>query len=268
MDNEQALTNDAATPTASFKQFDDLTSTVEFDHPPATTDESSSQDAKPAEVAKDEEEKGGRLDRDGRFKEVLNSNKELKSQLAQLTKQMEEMRSGVKSNEDVAESKETKGFFKMTADEILDLQATDPIKYARLLRESLLQDINAEHRERKIKTTYEKYSEQNPDFEEMWDSGEIQKFLDANPGHNTISAHQMLTMEKRIAQAKEAAIKEATEKLRADLRVKGKAAIVGQGPSGVINMSENSNQDLKEPKKFGGMYAVLARRSQARNSTE
>lgn len=269
MPEEQALTPDAATPTTSFKQFDDLTSTVEHDLPPSQAVEApSSQDAKPAEAANtDDKDKGGRLDRDGRFQQVLASNKELKTQLAQLTKQMETMQSSGKTSQETNAKGKSKGLLGMTPDELLDLQATDPVKYVGLLRESLLADINKESEERQIKGTYEKYASDNPDFEELWDSGEIQKFMAANPGHNTISAHQSLTLEKRIEKIKADALKEATEKLQADLRVKGKAAVVGQAPGGPATVASNDDQDLKDPKKFGGMYAVLSRRSRARESS-
>jgi hypothetical protein len=36
------------------------------------------------------------------------------------------------------------------------------------------------------------YMARNPDFEKMWNSGEIQAFIAENPGHNYLSAHEAL----------------------------------------------------------------------------
>lgn len=266
---EQALTVDEATPTSpepSFKEYSSGTvSTHEFEVPPEVEEDgdSSSQDAKPAASTDDQDvsgepEKKGRLDRDSRFKQVIDENKQLRSQIDDLTNRFNSM--GNKNDEKPTD----KTFKGMTADELLDLQASDPLKYTEMIRQELLADLRNEQAQQQVEKTYKQYASENPDFEQMWNSGEIQKFLDANPGHNTISAHQMLTMERRITAAKESAAKEATDKLRADLRTKGKNAVVGQGPSGALNSKALDNQDLKNPNKFGGIGEVLRRRAAAR----
>jgi hypothetical protein len=291
---EQALNEAGATPTpaADFIEYGDgLVSTTEYSAPksPAeSTDTTSKGDAKPE--AKDDAEKastdegtaskeepgakGGRLDRDSRFAQVVKTNRDLKQQLDSLTQKLDALAAKPAAD---PKSEDDGKILGMTRDELLDLQATDPGKYHQLLVESITKQAeekatakfqetaSKQSFEAGISKTYEAYAKANPDFDEMWDAGEIQSFMEKNPGHNAISAHQALTVDQRIADAKAQAEKDALAKIRADLRTKGKAAVLGSGPSGQV-ANPDQDQDLKDPKKFGGMYAVLARRSAARRA--
>jgi hypothetical protein len=57
------------------------------------------------------------------------------------------------------------------------------------------------------KKTYADYAKLNPDFNKMWESGEIRKFMDGHPGLNAIAAHSELTLPGKI----KAAVKKATK---------------------------------------------------------
>mgnify|MGYP001049731310 CR=1 FL=1 len=105
-----------------------------------------------------------------------------------------------------------------------------------------------------IQKTYQTYAEKNPDFATMWEKGDIQKYMDANPGHNAISAHMAMTVDARI----EAARKEAAEKAAKNFKNKKNNQVMGGG-SGARN--SNSDAMLKDPKKYGGRAAVAARRA-------
>ena len=70
----------------------------------------------------------------------------------------------------------------------------------------------------------------------MWDSGEIVRFIEANPGHNPISAYQAMIyetrMQKAIEEARAKAIKETEEKVNKNWQAKKQARVLGTGPSG------------------------------------
>jgi len=226
---------------------------------------------------------GGRLDRDSRFQQVIKSNRHLKNQLKDLTAKHDEVLSRL---EQLSTGQAQPGtgdadagkVLGMSEEELLDLQATNPAKYHQLLVDSLTSQItdtvsqsvskatDQRSYEESIGQTFEGYAKDNPDFDEMWDAGELQQFMDSHPGHNAISAHMALTAEKRTQAAVDKAVKDATEKMRNDLRTKGRAAVLGSGPSGQIDRQGAAGQELADSKKFGGQYAVLARRSAARRA--
>jgi hypothetical protein len=128
------------------------------------------------------------------------------------------------------------------------------------------QQIRQDRRERaqaeqnaRIKSTFDSYREKNPDFDEMWKSGEIPKFMKANIGHNAISAHQMLTMEARIKEATEKAAKEAEAKTIANMKAKRSAQVLGGGPA-VTGSGKTEDAALNDTKSHGGKASVIARR--------
>jgi len=105
--------------------------------------------------------------------------------------------------------------------------------------------------------TYESYAKANPDFDEMWDDGRIQAFMDKNPGHNAISAHQMLTEETRLKAAADKAVKEFEGALRSK---RAASAVLGAGNMSVPTDAKAADERLKNPKKFGGVTEVLTAR--------
>ena len=164
---------------------------------------------------------------------------------------------------------------RMSAEDLAEWMTTDPKGYhdnlviqareqakreVRMALEQSEQRRLQESREASIRRTYEKYEKENPDFKAMWDRGEIQVFLEANPGHNPISAHQMLTMERRIKEAAEKAAKEAEEKVNKNWQAKRQAAVIGSGPAGVGTPSDDA--ELNNTKERGGPVSVLVSRLQ------
>jgi hypothetical protein len=308
-DDQQAL-NDAGaapTPAAPLEFGDGLVSTTEFSNPTPDPSDTASPDggAKPGgqdaaateqdagdkaattdpDASPDAADKsGGRLDRDSRFKQVIQSNKHLKNQLKDLTAKHDEVLtrleqlSAGKAQPAAGETDASK-VLGMSEEELLDLQATNPAKYHQMVVDNITKQVTetvtasvsqaTDQRtyEESVGQTFEAYAKDHPDFDDMWDSGEIQQFMDSHPGHNAISAHMALTAETRTQAAVDQAVKEATEKMLKDLRTKGRAAVLGTGPSGQIDRRGAAGQELADSKKFGGQYAVLARRSAARRAT-
>jgi hypothetical protein len=160
----------------------------------------------------------------------------------------------------------------MTAEQIAEWMSEDPKGYhdnliiqarelaKREVREILKQSETERKRlsqEESIKKTYDAYEKDNPDFKKMWESGEIIKFLDANPGHNPISAHQVMTAEKRIKEAAEKAAREAEERTNKNWQAKRQATVIGGGPSVTPT---DTDTELQDTKSRGGPIAVLAER--------
>lgn len=162
----------------------------------------------------------------------------------------------------------------LTAEEIAEWQATDPKgfaanMYAQVKHEALMkmqEDFRAEREQEKqrisIEKTYKEFEDKHKDFKPMWDSGEIVRFIEANPGHNPISAYHAMTyearMQKAIEEARAKAIKETEEKVNKNWMAKRQARVLGTGPSGPG--ADTEDKELKDVKSQGGLYNVLAKR--------
>ncbi len=169
---------------------------------------------------------------------------------------------------------EYKDITALTAEEIAAWQATDPKGFAANLyaqvksealhqmQETLKAERKAEESRISIEKTYKEFEDKNPDFKPMWDSGAIVKFIEANPGHNPISAYQAMTyetrMQKAIEEARAKAIKETEEKVNKNWQAKKQARVLGAGPGGPG--ADTEDKELKNVKSQGGLYSVLAQR--------
>ena len=168
-----------------------------------------------------------------------------------------------------------KDITKMSKEELLEWMEDDPQGYeanrfAQFMHERDIIDYQRNREMQKntsVKGTFDQYEKDNPDFKQMWDSGEIKKYMADHPGHNAISAHMMLTKEaarksldEKIKEAVDKAIKETTEKVTADFRAKRNAQTIGDGPGGV--KMGGANEDLKDTKTQGGLVSALAVRLQ------
>jgi hypothetical protein len=149
---------------------------------------------------------------------------------------------------------------KMSKDEILEWMQDDPVGYnANVVAEatykaSQIMDAKAQKAAQQtqvntqvetITKALEGYQKDHPDFKEMWDKGEIKKFMEENPLHTTaISAYEAMTLDKRITAATEKAVKEAVEKTRKEFEAKGHATVThASGTAPVI--SGSTDDDLK-----------------------
>lgn len=162
----------------------------------------------------------------------------------------------------------------LTDDELREWQEENPKGYAANLYAQVLHEtrvaLDREQKENHFRTgtmkTIDGYKKENPDFDVMWQKGEIQKFMQENPGHNAISAHLFMTSEAkvaaRIAAEVEKAKKETEAKILANVKAKQSARVLGGGPapSGAPKVDE----DLKDTKSRGGVVATLADRLMAR----
>ena len=164
----------------------------------------------------------------------------------------------------------------MKEDELLDWQAQDPKGFLDNLNKAVQYTVSNEleaykqrmdqqteqvQHESKLAKTYEDYAKQNPDFDELWDSGTITEFMTKNPGHNAMSAHMAMTAETRLEAAKAEAAKKALEEYEVKLKTKRAAStVVSSGPANVPTSTEHADDRLNNPNKYGGRMTVLAER--------
>jgi hypothetical protein len=152
--------------------------------------------------------------------------------------------------------------FPLEHDDLVTMLAEDPSgfigKITSIVEKSVTERVAMENATNsyngKIENTINAYADINPDFEKMWDSGEIKSFMNKNPGHNALSAHMVITMNDKLEQAR----KEGAEKAVRNFKAKSGSQVLNGGP-GVP--PEQRDAALKDPSKFGGRAAVLAARA-------
>lgn len=234
--------------------------------------EDTKQDAKKDDFGED------RLSAHPRFKQLITEKNAQKEQIANLEKQLQELSTR-------QPQKETPLPFEdlgvKTPEQFQDLLDSDPMKvfknYGEQIRHETRESLKAEFQQmwdereakreedahiKRIEQEYNAYAKENPDFNPMWDSGEIQAYMEEHPGHTAISAHAMLSRERQIQEA----VKEAEKKAANNRAIKQHAQVLGSGPSAGGRAVNQIPAELKDTKKFGGLTSVLAERSLARTS--
>lgn len=219
-----------------------------------------------------------RFDKHPRFQQIMQERDEARRAKERLEAQMEILTRVVDAPPDVqgGTPKEDdlpyKDLSKMTEEELAEWQANDPKGFvanlAAKIKHELLTDMHrqAEATTRRTATeqTYMKFGEKNKDFRSRWDSGEIKRFIDQNPGHNPMSAYHEIISEER-EKSVQTKIDEAVAKAKADtekevlarIQSKQKATVLGSGPA--INPVRNEvNPKLQDTKRHGGKVTVLA----------
>lgn len=107
----------------------------------------------------------------------------------------------------------------------------------------------------------------HPDFANLRDSGELQRFISENPLHDSVSAYFALQLEQaKAAQeaAVAAAVKAAEEKVRKEVAAKQHAKTMTGATSAPPVAANGIDPELADPTKFGGTSAVLLKRLMAR----
>jgi len=219
-----------------------------------------------------------RFDKHPRFQQIMKERDDERRARERLEAQMEILAKVVDAPPDVQGGKPKeedlpyRDIGKMTEEELAEWQANDPKGFADNLaakiKHELLTDMHrqAEATTRRTATeqTYAKFGEKNTDFRARWDSGEIKKFIDQNPGHNPMSAYHEIISEER-EKSVQTRIDEAVAKAKADtekevlarIQSKQKATVLGPGPA--INPVRNEvNPELQDTKRHGGKVTVLA----------
>jgi len=228
-----------------------------------------------------------RFDKHPRFQELIQGRKEDSETIKNLSQQLETVMKIIGGKTPDAKATDAaatddkptipyKDITQMSKEQLLEWQEDDPHGYAANLYAQMLHEARGqlkreqketstrteqETRTESIKKTYLKYAEKNPDFNPMWKSGEIQKFMGENPGHNAISAHRELTLEKVLTAEREKVAKETEARVIKNFQAKKNAQVLDGG--GGRTPSPNENPELVDTKQHGGLITALANRLKA-----
>jgi hypothetical protein len=107
----------------------------------------------------------------------------------------------------------------------------------------------------------------NPDYMEVVNSGKLEAIKQANPLHDNISAFYAYkaqeaegSTEQKVNEAVEKAKKETEETMVKNFKAKGRASVLGEGPTHAPPEQGKSDARLKNPNKHGGETNLLAAR--------
>lgn len=290
-DENGALNTDAgASPQPA--QIGELVSTVEFHSPKQTGADTTPEGALNTEAASKDSQKAGqeaeggktgkdakpsgeddRFDKHPRFQELNQRVKESDRVIRELRQQVSDLSSrldtpkGEKGDTSTDRQLPYRDISKMKPEELLDWQSENPHEYYQNVLAQAKAEISSEfnqtfeqrQKEDAVVSTFESFAKEHPDFDQMWDDGKLQEFMQANPGHNAISAYWAITAEAKIAEAAEKAAKEAETKFMKNQRAKRTADVLPQGPSAPGSIG-TGDEMLNDSKKFGGTTTVLAKR--------
>ena len=243
-------------------------------------DETKDVDAKEADTKADD-----RFDKHPRFQELISDRREMKNTIAQLTEEIANLKQSREEPARPTYDNFGDSLVEVLGEDLFDKFEDDPKSFmtkfasqldARLSEQvgervmSQVQDIleakEMEAQEKQIEHTFNSYAQTHPDFDEMWDSGDLKRFMDENPGHNAISAHAILTEDKKLEAERQKAAKEAEKQVLTRQKAKKNAAVLGSGPSAGGRTVGQVPAELKDTKKYGGLASVLASRSLAREN--
>lgn len=254
-------------------------------------DKSTDSEKAEEKVATDEDEFTTRFDKHPRFQELMQERNEARRMAEEARRVAEEVRiekARLEAERELmkkAESPPYKDLTSMTDEEIEEWARSDPKGYAAnmylQIRHEVMNDLRGEIskqeqardmkvREQRIKSTYDKYEAEHPDFAPMWESGEIMRFIENNPGHNPISAHMAIVRDRdkslvdsrikaAVDEAVAKAIKETEERVNKNWQAKRAASVLGGGPASQP-IAAGADAELSNTKERGGTIAVLASR--------
>ena len=191
----------------------------------------------PEKVATEDEDKNKRFDQEPRFKELIREKNELKERLAKL----EQKAPVAKTPEELG----YKDIGALTPEDIQDWQDEDPAGFSKNMLAQAKAEIRADlqteasqtARRQKADKTLDDFVDKHPDFDAVYETGTLSTFCDENPGHTIISAYLALNEGKTVTDLKasfesdkkaavDLAVKEATEKIQKQQKVKESVTVI------------------------------------------
>jgi len=159
----------------------------------------------------------------------------------------------------------------MSAEELREWQEDDPKGFtdnllkqaAHMAQQSIKSTSLRDETVQGIEKTFTEYAASNPDFNEKWESGEIEKYMNAHPGHNAISAHMSLTgaanTQALIDAAVAKATKETEERVAKNFQAKKNATLINPASPSRAAV-DGVDAELKDTTNQGGFVSVAANR--------
>lgn len=244
-------------------------------------------DKKAASDTGDDGKKSKPYHEDPRWQEIMRErneareeNKDLRDRVSKLEGAIEAYMNGTKAEQKEA-LEELPDLLNMSNEEIEEKLTKDPKGFIKTLYSQLRSDVKKEQkadrdeqaandRQKAINKSYKDYADKHPDFETMWKKGDIQKYMDENPGvHTPLSAHAMLTMDARIKEEVDKQVAEKTKEIEENLLAKKRAGTLGKDtPAAHKESNAGASKDpaLNNTKSRGGLTSVLAERLRLRRA--
>jgi len=294
-DISDTATDGAKTADKKDEQQDGMVPTIDEDADEGTdgdTDGDGETDTKP-EGDTDGEQDEKRLDQHPRFKEVIAQKNEAKQRAEQAEKQFADLKREIdtlkqsvqRPRQDTAPKPNYSNVMDMDRGAIIDQFNEDPHSFLSNLAQQIraevsgeiTKDLSAKEQRQQQKQTLSSYARENDDFVPMYESGELQKFINDNRHMrlDLISAHKLLTTEKRatgttaemekkikdLESKMEKAVKEAEEKGRqkAEDNFRAKQNLRSTRTTATRRTGKTDNE-LKDTKTTGGRDATIAER--------
>ena len=215
----------------------------------------------------DDKDKEGQTVPYDRFQEVIT---EKNAALERAIKAETERDAAKATDASEEKAKDFQDITELSKEDLRDQFDEDPkaflANFAKQVRDEVVTEVTAKSTEEKseadVLSTYNAYAEKNPDFDQMWNRGELQAFMQKHPGHNAISAHMTLTGEKKTQEKIDAAKKETEKAVIAKVKSKKGASVLGEGPSGTEVHDETVDAELQDSKKHGGLTSLITKRLQ------
>lgn len=291
---DQETLNESGVTSTPLETEDGMISTTEFKVVEAPKPEEE-EGGKPSDEEGNEDGKadeGGEPEEKGpvtyeRFKEKVDQFNDLKKQFDELQGQFKNIQDNppkAKPDESgktpTQEQKKYVDISTMDDDKIADWMDEKPLQFFG----NLFQQIVAEAetvimgklenmgRQNAYQRTFSEFSEKHEGFKAMHDSGQLQRFIDDNPGFDVFSAYHELTSETNAKTAEEArqqeidsavqkAVKEVEDKYK-----KNKQAMRELRPTdgGATPPAATADKELQDTKSGGGLVSVLANRLASR----
>jgi hypothetical protein len=244
-----------------------------------TSDPKDAKEGQAAADAKGDDQKGDdakgddqldRFDKHPRFQELRAKAEAAEQRAIKLEAQVADLSKSTTAKKDAESSDELpfKDTAKMSTEELLDWQSENPHEYYQNMlkqaKHEMSQDVetrlSAKATEDAIVDEYQRFAEQNPEFDQMWDNGKIEAFISNHPGHNAISAYMVMTQEDQIKAEVEKAVAEAEKKFASNQRAKRENKSLGAGPQTTGTKDAPVDAELQNTRKFGGANTVMADR--------
>jgi len=243
----------------------------------------------------DEEEEQPPFHEHPRWQQMLTERDELKQQLDDSTGTVEQQAKAIEQYDrhlqamaafqQPAQAQPDPGLERLPFDEVLSMTDTeiydefrnDPKGFLQAFgdrtRTEALQDFRKEAayqaQESAVAQGLESFAEENPDFMDMVETGEIAFFIERNPIHNAISAYHSLKSSSSQGQD-QSAMEEREKQIREDERKKTLASIQAKQGATVLDGSSGTGPqagastaiepEMQETDKHGGKRSVLTER--------
>jgi len=278
-----------STPTATPPGDGDKTAKAEA---PALNAEEAAAKAAADAAAKEDPGKidPNRFDQHPRFQELIKGNSEAQAAIAALKAQNEMLAKQMTSvtnrpSEPNPKTAQVRDFSK-EVEELAAKAETGDLSMGEILPKltQIIQAQTAEQmtrvaseQERNIKASSleQQFLTKNPDFIELVQSGALISIKQADPLQDDFTAYQTFkrqeaeaSIETKVNEAIERTRKETEAQILKNLKAKGLADTLGEGPSHTPTDQSGIDSRLKDPKKHGGETLLLAQRKAERRAAK